>query len=343
MRVLYSLLPLACCLLSGCAAHRACNRGLRAERAELYNDAVRDYSEASARDPYNARYRMALTDALVKSGEAHVRRGEAFENAGESELAYNEYCLAIQENPLNDRALLKRDILHKRLLAAAVPPKAPKRAPILSPLDALTKQPVTLRMSDAELSEVFVSIERLTGIGFIYDDAFKSRRVTVNFQNMSFHEVLDRLMLMQHLFYHLVDPHTILIAPDTEGKRAEYEEQILRTFYLRNADVTKVAANLKSLVDLKRVMIDPDLKAITIRDSAEKLELARRLIEKADLQRADVVVDLEILEFNRDRLRTYGLDFSSYAVGGAIALEPKTELPAGALIRGHMLSVAGSY
>ena len=43
-----------------------------------------------------------------------------------------------------------------------------------------------------------------------------------------------------------------------------------------------------SLIDLKRVMINPDLKAIIACDSAEKLEYARRLIEKEDMRRVEV-------------------------------------------------------
>ncbi len=324
-------------LLTGCAASRAYNRGLHAERAQRYTDAIRYYSEAAAKNPEEPTYRLALSGALIKSGDTHVKRGETFEKAEEWDLAYREFCDAYVENPLNDRALLKRDMVRKRLLAEAESPKTPKEPPIPSPLDSLQKSPVTLKMTDAELSDIFTSIERLTGVTFIYDDSFKSRKVNVNFQQMNFREALDRLMLMTRLFYKPVDEHTILIAPDNETKRAEYDEQLLKTFYLHNGDVTKVASNLKSMVDLKRIMINPDLKAITVCDSAEKLEYARRLIEKEDMRRAEVVVDMEILEFNRNRLRQYGLDFSSYAVAGAVALEPVTQLPSGSLIRGHML------
>ncbi|MEW6366139.1 MAG: secretin N-terminal domain-containing protein [Acidobacteriota bacterium] len=324
-------------LLPSCAANRAYKAGLRAERAERYADAIRYYSEATARKPEEPRYRMALSTALMKSCEAHLKRGEALERGGEYELAYQEFRNAFAENPWSDVALLKRDMVHKLLLARAAPEKTPTEAPIVSPLAQLPTEPVNLKLSDAELTEVFASIERLTGITFIYDEAFKSRKVTVNFQQTSFREVLDRLMLTQHLFYKLIDSRTILIANDTEAKRAEYAEQAVKTFYLHNAEATKVAANLKSMVDLNRVMVNPELKAITIKDSAEKLEFARRLIEKEDMRRAEVVVDMEILEFNRNRLRQYGLDFSSYAVGGAIALEPVTKFPEASLIRGHML------
>ncbi|MBI2841199.1 MAG: hypothetical protein HYX75_23010 [Acidobacteria bacterium] len=332
-----TLLLLLVLVTGGCATSNAFRRGQKAERAERYVDAIRYYSEAAARNPDNPKYRMALSAALIKSGEAHVRRGEAFERGGEIELAYREYNDAYMENPLNDRALLKREMLRKTLLAQATPPKAPPEPPLPSPLDSLPTQPVNLKMSDAELTEVFTSIERLSRMGFVYDEAYKSRKVTVNFQNMTFREVLERLALMNRLFYKPIDSRTILIAPDTEAKRAEYDEQLMKTFYLHNSDPAKVAANLKSMVDLKRVMVNPDLKTITVRDSAEKLEFARRLIEKEDMQRAEVVIDMEILEFSRNRLRQYGLDFSSYAAGAAVALEPATTFPTGSLIRGHML------
>lgn len=332
-----TLLLLLVLVGGGCATSNAFRRGQKAEWAERYVDAIRYYSEAAARNPDNPKYRLALSAALIRSGEAHLKRGEAFERGGEIELAYREYNDAYMENPLNDRALLKRDMLRKTLLAQAAAPKAPPEPPLPSPLDSLPTQPVYLKMSDAELTEVFTSIERLSRMGFVYDEAYKSRKVTVNFQNMTFREVLERLALMNRLFYKPIDTRTILIAPDTEAKRAEYDEQLMKTFYLHNSDPAKVAANLKSMVDLKRVMVNPDLKTITVRDSAEKLEFARRLIEKEDMQRAEVVIDMEILEFSRNRLRQYGLDFSSYAAGAAVALDPATTFPTGSLIRGHML------
>ncbi|MEW6364569.1 MAG: hypothetical protein AB1714_08005 [Acidobacteriota bacterium] len=328
-----SLLTLAL-LLPSCAANRAYKAGLRAERAERYADAIRHYSEAAARKPDEPRYRMALSNALMRSGEAHMERGEALERGGELELAYREYDMAWQETLL-DHALLKRDILRKRLLAQAEGPGRPKEPPIQSPLDALPARPITLKMADCELTEVFSSIEKLTGILFIYDDTFKSRKVTVNMQQLTFRDALDRLMLMNHLFYRPIDSKTVLIAP--ENKREEYEELLLKTFFLHNSDPAKVAANIRSILEPKKMMVNQELKAITIKDSAERLELARRLIEKEDMRRAEVVVDMEILEFNRAKLQLYGLDLSSYAVGAAVALEPQTTFPSGSLIRGHML------
>lgn len=327
--------------LVSCAASRAYRRGMKAGRAERYADAVRHLSEAAARDPDNPGYRIALSSALVQSGEAHLKRGDAFERGGELELAYKEYSDAFADNPLNDRAQLKRDLLRKRLLAEASAPKAPKVAPIPSPLAAFTKRPVSLKMSDAELKDVFTSIERLTGVTFIYDEAFGSKKVSVSFQDLSFREVLDRLMLMYRLFYKPLNPRTILIVPDNEAKRAEYEEQLIKTFYLYNSDPAKVSADLRTMVELKRVMVHPELRAITIKDTAERLELVRRLIEKADMRRAEIVVDMEILEFNRNRLLQFGLDFSSYAVGGAVALNATDAFPQGSLIRGHMLGSIG--
>lgn len=336
MKTIAGLILIAA-LTTSCAASRAYRRGQHAERAERYADAIRNYSEAAARSPENPTYRISLSSALIKSGEAHVKRGEVLERAGEIQLAFKEYCAAVAENPANDAAVLKRDVLHRRLLAAAESPSAAKAPPIPSPLASLPKNLVTLRMTDAELSEVFLAISRTTEVDFIFDETFKSHKVNVDFQKISFREMLDRLCLQNRLLFKPVDSRTILIYPDNEARRARYDEQLLKTFYLRNADVTKVAANIKTLVDLKRVMVDPDLRTITILDSAEKLELARRLIEKEDIRRAEIVIDVEILEFNRNRLRAYGLDFSSYAAGAAVAIEPATSFPTSSLIRGHML------
>jgi len=158
----------------GCASSLACKRGLKAEQAARYTEAIRQYSEAAALKPDDPRYRIALSSALIKSGEAHIARGEALEKGGELELAYREYNDAYLENPLNDLALLKRDKVRQRILVATAPAPGPKEPPIPSPLEALEgRRPVTLRMADAELTEVFTSIERLSGVVFIYDETYK--------------------------------------------------------------------------------------------------------------------------------------------------------------------------
>ena len=324
-------------LLDGCAATRAYNRGIRAEDAGRYSEAIRYLQEAAARNPNDPRFRLSLSEALIRNGNARIDRGEALERGGELELAYREYNEAFMENPLDDRALFKRNAVKKRIHDATIAERTPKEPPIPSPLVPLAGKPVRLKMSEAEIQEVFSSIEKLTGVTFIYDQDFKGRKISINLEGVTFKEALDRLMLMHHMFYRPIDGHTILIANDTEAKRAEYEEQILKTFYLHNSDPGAVANNLKSMIDLKRIIIHPELRAITVKDSPMKVEFARRMVEKEDMRRAEVVVDMEILEFNRDRLRQYGLDFSSYAAGGAIALEPTTTFPSSTLIRGHMI------
>ena len=70
---------------------------------------------------HHRQYRMALSRVLIEDAEAHLKRGEAFERAGKLQLAYEEYRAAFAENPFQDSALLKRDLVRLKILAAAVP------------------------------------------------------------------------------------------------------------------------------------------------------------------------------------------------------------------------------
>ena len=60
---------------------------------------------------------------------------------------------------------------------------------------------------------------------------------------------LAALTASTRTFYRVTAPRTITIIPDTPAKRREYEESIIRTFFLSNAD-------LKETIDLLRVVID---------------------------------------------------------------------------------------
>jgi general secretion pathway protein D len=112
-------------------------------------------------------------------------------------------------------------------------------------------------------------------------------------------------------FYRVTAPRTITVIPDTPAKRREYEEEVLRTFYLSNADLKETLDLLRIVVDLRRVAAVAATNAISIKDTPERVAAAGRLIAAIDKARPEVVIDVELLEVDRTRLKEYGLQLAS--------------------------------
>src|SRR5207344_1323547 len=124
-------------------------------------------------------------------------------------------------------------------------------------------------------------------------------------------DALDAITASTHTFYRVTAPRTITVVPDAPGKRREYEEAIVRTFYLSNADIKEVIDLLRVVIDIRQISPITATNAISIKDTPERIAAAAKLISAVDKARPEVIIDVELLEVNRTRLREYGLQIAS--------------------------------
>src|SRR4029078_3396419 len=104
---------------------------------------------------------------------------------------------------------------------------------------------------------------------------------------------------------------TVLVIPDTPAKRREYEEEIVRTFYLSNADLKETMDLLRIVLDARRISPVTAPNALTIKDTPEHIAAASRVIAAIDKARPEVIIDVELLEVDRTKLQEYGLQIAS--------------------------------
>ncbi len=135
--------------------------------------------------------------------------------------------------------------------------------PILEPSSTA---PIQLRFAeDTSLQKIFEVLSKLSGINILFDESFRDKRVTIDLVDVSFEEALDKLALINRLFYKVVDSSTIIIVPDNAQKHRQYDDLVLRTFYIVNAEVNTVANMLRTIAGIQRVQPNPELKSITVR------------------------------------------------------------------------------
>ena len=133
----------------------------------------------------------------------------------------------------------------------------------------------------------------------------------MDLRNSTLEEALQAVTSSTRNFYRVSAARTITVIPDTPAKRREYEEEIVRTFFLSNADVKETLDLLRLVVDNRRISPVSGVNAIAIKDTPEKIGAAGRLISAIDKARAEVVIDVELLEVDRARMREFGLQVAS--------------------------------
>ncbi len=140
-------------------------------------------------------------------------------------------------------------------------------------------------------------------------------------------QALNQILSVNQLSYKVLGEQSILVFDDNAQKHAQYDEQVIQTFYLSNADATEMAQLLSTVLRPPGVAVQPQIvpnktgNSVTIRATAPMVQIFEKIIQQNDKPRAEIVVDVEIMEVNRQRVKQYGLNLSEYALGGIFSPE----------------------
>jgi general secretion pathway protein D len=163
----------------------------------------------------------------------------------------------------------------------------------------------------ASTRDLYTALARFAGVNIVFDPAFRDQPVTIDLQDTTFEDALDALGGATRNFHRVTAPRTITIIPDTPAKRREYEEEVVRTFYLSNADLKETLDLLRIVIDNRRLAPVNAINAIAVKDTPERIAAAARVINAIDKARPEVVIDVELLEVDRTRIREYGLHITT--------------------------------
>ena len=319
---------LVCCLLvaaAGCATARGPLRaGVQAERDGDFDRAVIEYTNALRLAPDNREARLALERVRLRASQEHFRRGRRLAAEERYEEAALEMQLATELNPSDAAALAELRELRQKLRTRIAVSRGGRTelqtliertrdaapAGFDLPLDATL--PDSMVFSDAPSRLLFGALAKYAGLNITFDPAFRGdERISADFRSTTLADALASLTATTRTFYRVTAPRTITIVPDTPAKRREYEEQVVRTFYLSNADLKEIVDLLRIVVDARQLSAMTGVNAVSLKDTPERIAAAARLIEAVDKARPEVVIDVELLEVDRTRLREYGLQVAS--------------------------------
>ena len=309
--------------LQGCATTGTYKNGQQAEQAQDYDRAVAEYTAAAKKHPNDRTTQLALQRAKLRAGQDHLARARRLEATGKLDEALVEYQIAAEMNPTSgdiDTALrnIRNQLRNKVVIRTegktqleTLIEQSQNLGPPGLDLPADVRLPASLVFRDASVRDIFTVIARFANLNIVFDPAFRDDRITIDLSNVSLDQALTAVSSATRNFYKVTTQRTVTIVPDTAAKRREYEDEVVRTFYLSNADLKETIDLLRIVVDARRIAPLTATNALTIKDTPERVAAAGRIIQAIDKARPEVVIDVELLEVNRTKLLEYGLQLAS--------------------------------
>lgn len=295
--------------------------GEKALETKDYDAAVDFYLKALQAEPNNANYRIKLNQSRFEAGQMHIHQGLKLREKGDLQGAVSEFQRASVLDPSSivaDQELKKTlDMIAERARTSQQQEEQPvmengqpalaSQPPELKPL---SRAPINLKMSN-DVKVVFDTIAKLAGLTVIYDPDLQARRISTELNNVTLEQALDIASLESKSFWKPITENIIMVIPDQTQKRRDYEEQVLRTFYLSNVaipqDLTEITTGLRQLLDLKRIQQINSQNAIVVRATPDQLALVDKIIRDIDKAKPEVIIQVEVLEARLDRMRNLGI------------------------------------
>jgi general secretion pathway protein D len=272
-------------------------------------DAEAFYKRVLALDDASARARAGLDQVQAELRHRRmVAEARALADAGDLEGALERIRAVLSENPS------QRDA---RNLLRAVEEAQAKTAVSRAALRSTLRKPVSLEFRDAPLKQAFDVLSRTSGINFVFDrDVRPDLRATMYVRNTRIEDAIRFLLAANQLEQKVLNENTILVYPNLPNKQKDYQELMVKSFYLANADVKQTLNLVKTVVKTRDVFIDDKLNLLVMRDTPEAIRLAEKLIAAQDLAEPEVMLEVEVLEVARNRLTELGIRYPSQVAVG---------------------------
>ncbi len=344
-----SLSVLLLSALTGCATARLHREGILAFDQGAYEESIADLSQAVKRDPSNLEYRLDLQVRREAAVQQLLAAGDGARANGNGDAAEKSYRRVLKLEPSNDRALrgiegVQADRRHAERIAKAAQLFAAKKLeaaelevhavltedPSFGPATALLakldlargptaaaprlrthdNRPVSLQFRDAPTKMVFEVLARQTGINFVFDKDVKSEgKTTIYVNQVPVEQAIDLILAQNQLGWQVLSDNLVMVYPNTAAKQKDYRDEIVHTFYLTNAAPKEAEALLKSVLGTKTLFVDERSSTVVMRDTAEHVRMAEKLVASLDVPEPEVIMEVQVLELTHSLAEQLGINY----------------------------------
>ena len=319
---LFALVAVFAIGLTGCAGRQAYSRGSRAEITKDFDTAITEYKAALDKNPTNIEFRLRYEQARFNAAFQHFEAGRRAVEKRDYATAKMEFSRVLQIDATHDLAEMQLAKVNEILAAKGSNQLEPEiqfdqmrrtthtDPSVQSQLEAKITGPIDIHMTQ-DSKVAFETLAELAGFNAIFDPDFRGTRIPIELNKVDIYEALDILALQTRSFWKPINRTTILVSPDNQTKRRDYEELVLKTIYLTNSvtstEITEAITALRTLLNMRYLAQSTAMNAIIIRDTADRIAIAEKIIEDLDKAKPEVLVDATILEVDRNTLRQLGL------------------------------------
>ncbi len=256
-----------------------------------FNEADQLFQQALNIDINNERAKAGLRSIIsIQRHDQLLKEANALFDKNDIPGAQAKVRTILTENPQHMQALALKQTINEKLASN----------PVESQLAAVYKKPITIEFRDGTLKQIFDIISRTSGLNFIFDkDVRLDQKTTLLLKNSSIESAVYYTLLSNQLEQQILDSNTVLIYPNTPAKQKDYQEIIVKSFLLTNADAKVVGNSIRSILKTRDVVVDEKLNMIILRDNLETIKQAEKLIAMQDVAEPEVMLEMEILEVQR--------------------------------------------
>jgi len=333
-------LTLALVVMAGCATGRAVRQGQQAADKGDWDSAVAYYRDALTNDPGRIDIRIALQRATAAASAEHIARARELEAQEQWSAAAAEYRLAADLDPANVFAAAKAVAIERKLREEIEALRPPSRMDTLRdqarqvsqvPVLADPRAPINLRFTNTAVREILTSIGLYVGVNvsFVEQPTINSQLIrpySIDLQGETLESALHQVLNANQLTFKVINPRGILVYGSDPTSRTAHDDVFVQVFYLSHVEATEMQQLLSQLIAQvpgvrPQVVLNKNTNALTVRATQPVLQVFEQLIRANDKPKAEVLIDVEILEVDRQRVKQLGLNLSQYALGFSMSPE----------------------
>ena len=343
-------------LVVACATTKLHQEGIDDFDHGRYEVGLQKLEQAAAADPTNLTYKLDVKSRHAEAIQKLITAGDRARATGDLDAAAAAYQRVLEIESTQSRATkalagIEADRRHAQTFAMAQQDikdgnadladarlsgilaedpgyaaatalrskLAAARGPVMITPKLRTRdnRPVTLQFRDAQTKMVFEVLSRQTGINFIFDKDIKSDgKTTIYVQDVPIEQAIDLVLGQNQLARQILSENMVLIYPNTSAKQKDYQDQIVKTFYLTSAAPKDVEGLLKTVLEAKTLVINERANAIVMRDTPENVRMAEKLVDSIDIAEPEVMMEVEILEISRGKMQQLGITYPNTATLG---------------------------
>jgi general secretion pathway protein D len=333
-----------------------------AEIRKEWDKALAFAEEALSDDPADVAYQLATTRLRFYGSQYHLDAGKKLREQGQLEEALAEFQKAYGINPASSMAgeeiqrtqqMIEREKSkpageqkpEERSLTPAQAEKRreEKRFASMQPLPvlrALNPDPINLKMNNQPPKVLFETVGKVAGINVLFDPDFTSgnpntRPQSIELNNATLDEALDYLSLVTRSYWKPISANAIFVTQDNPTKRREFEDWVVKVFYLNNIltpqELQEIITAIRTVAEVQKVFQYQAQNAIIVRAEAEKVALAEKIVADLDKPKAEVLVDILVMEVDRQKTRDLAAAVAPNGINSPISFSPRPSVttPAG--------------